>query len=123
MPRTRNAQATKNRRKRVLKQTKGFFGNKSRLYRYAKDALIRGGKFAFRDRKKKKTTMRQLWIVRLNAACRPLGITYCRLIEGLKVANVGLNRKQLSELAIHDEAAFQAIVEQAKAALQAKAAA
>ncbi|OIO58838.1 MAG: 50S ribosomal protein L20 [Verrucomicrobia bacterium CG_4_10_14_3_um_filter_43_23] len=120
MPRATNPQATRNRRKRFLKAAKGFFGNKSRLFRYAKDAVIRGGKFAYNDRRKKKSTMRQLWIVRLNAACRPLGITYCRLIEGLKAANIEMDRKSLSELAIHDEASFKALVETAQAALKTK---
>lgn len=122
MPKVTNAQATRRRRKRVLKATKGFFGTKSRLYRNAKDALQRARKYAYRDRRKKKTTMRQLWIVRLNAACRALDMSYSRFISGLKAANIEMDRKQLSELAIHDEAAFKAIVEQAKAALQAKAA-
>lgn len=120
MPRATNPQATRNRRKRFIKAAKGFFGNKSRLFRYAKDAVIRGGKFAYNDRRRKKSTMRQLWIVRLNAACRPLGITYCRLIEGLKAANIEMDRKALSELAIHDETSFKALVEKAQAALKDK---
>lgn len=121
MPRATNAQATRKRRKRVLKETKGFFGNKSRLYRYAKDALQRARKFAYRDRRKKKATFRQLWIVRINAGCRALDISYSRFMEGLKAANIEMDRKALSELAIHDEAAFKAIVEQAKTALKSKA--
>lgn len=116
MPRVTNGPATKARRKKVLKKARGFFGNKSRLYRYAKDAVERGEKFAYRDRRKKKTTMRQLWIVRINAACRPLGINYSNFMAGLKAANIELNRKQLSEIAIHNPEAFNQLVEKAKAA-------
>lgn len=118
MPRSTNAQATRRRRKNVLKQARGYFGNKSRLYRYAKDAVVRAGKFAYRDRKKKKTTMRQLWIVRINAACRAHDMQYSRFIAGLNAAGVQLNRKQLSELAIHDEAAFKQLVDTARKALE-----
>jgi large subunit ribosomal protein L20 len=114
MPRATNAVATLKRRKRMLKRAKGYFGNKSRLYRYAKDAVQRAGKYAYRDRRKKKIAMRQLWIVRLNAACRPQGITYCRLMGGLKAAGVTLDRKQLSEMAIHNPEAFAKIVQMAK---------
>ncbi|MDR2576642.1 MAG: 50S ribosomal protein L20 [Puniceicoccales bacterium] len=117
MPRATNAVATKKRRKRILEHTRGFFGNKSRLYRYAVDAFWRAGCFAYRDRRKKKSEFRQLWIVRINAACRPLGMPYCRLIAGLNAAKITLSRKSLSELAIHDPEAFAAIVEKAKAAL------
>ncbi len=117
MPRARNVPATLKRRKKVLKKARGYFGNKSRLFRYAKDAVDRGEKFAYRDRRKKKSTMRQLWIVRLNAACRSRGINYSRFMAGLKAADIQLNRKVLSEMAIHDEAAFDAVVDKAKAAL------
>jgi large subunit ribosomal protein L20 len=117
MPRVTNAVATRKRHKRTLSQAKGFFGNKSRLYRYAKAALERAGQFAYRDRRKKKSTMRQLWIVRINAACRPLGMTYCRFIAGLTKANIQMDRKAMSELAIHDAPAFEALVKQAQQAL------
>ncbi len=120
MPRATNAPATKARRKRTLKKAKGYYGNKSRLYRYAKDAVQHAGRYAYRDRKKKKGEFRQLWIVRINAACRPLGISYSRLMNGLLAAGIELDRKQLSEMAIHDEAAFAAIVEKAKSALAEK---
>lgn len=116
MPRATNAVATKKRRNRILKQTKGYFGNKSRLYRYAIDAFWRAGCYAYRDRRCRRREMRRLWTVRINAACRPLGITYSRLIPALKVAQIGLDRKALSELAIADPVAFQALVERAKAA-------
>ena len=117
MPRATNAPATRARRKRTLKLAKGYFGNKSRLYTEARDAVERAQKFAYRDRREKKTDFRQLWIVRINAACRPLEISYSRLIQGLKKANIALDRKSLSELAIHDAAAFEAVVNKAKAAL------
>ena len=123
MPRATNAQATRKRRKRTLKLTKGYFGNKSRLYRYAKDAMWRAGQFAYRDRRKKKTEFRQLWIVRINAACRENGISYSRFIAGMNAAEIDLDRKALSELAIHDETAFKTLVEKAKAALESKVAA
>lgn len=123
MPRVQNAVVTKKRRKRMLKKAKGYFGNKSRLFRYAKDAVWRAGKFAYRDRRKKKTEFRQLWIIRINAACRPFGLSYSRFMEGIKAAEIELNRKAISELAIHDEVGFQTLIEKAKAALNAKAAA
>ncbi len=119
MPRATNGPATKARRKRTLKTTKGYFGNKSRLYRYAKDARDRAEHYAFRDRRKKKGEFRQLWIVRINAACRLNGVAYSRFMAGLKKAGIEMDRKQLSELAIADEAAFTALVGQAKAALEA----
>ncbi len=119
MPRVTNAPATRARRKRVLKRAKGYFGNKSRLFRYAKDAVQRAGQFAFRDRRKKKTELRQLWIIRINAACRDLGMQYSRFMNGVKKLNIELDRKALSEMAIHDPQAFQALVQKAQAALQA----
>lgn len=117
MSRVTNAPATKARRKRVLKQAKGYFGLKSHCYRYADTAVNRAGKFAYAHRRTKKREFRQLWIARINAACRPLGITYSRLVDGLKKSQIIIDRKNLSELAIHDAAAFNAIVEKAKAAL------
>lgn len=123
MPRVTIAPVRRKRTKRMLKKAKGYFGNKSRLYRYAKEAVWRAGQFAYRDRRKKKTTFRQLWIVRINAACRSHGIAYSRFIAGLKAMGNEMDRKSLSELAIHDEVAFKALVEQAKAALSQKIAA
>jgi large subunit ribosomal protein L20 len=117
MPRATNGPASLARRKRVLKKARGMFGNKSRLYRYAKDAVDRGECFAYRDRKRKKSEFRKLWIVRLNAAVRPHDISYSRFMNGVTKAGIQLDRKALSELAIHDEAGFAKIVEQAKAAL------
>lgn len=121
MPKTRNAPATLKRRKKILKQAKGYFGNKSRLFRYAKDAVERAGKYAYRDRRKKKSEFRQLWIVRINAICRANGINYSRFMHGLKAAGIELDRKQLSELAIHDEAAFLQLIAKAKEANQSTA--
>ena len=117
MPRVTNAVATKKRRKKVLKATRGYFGNKSRLFKYAKEAMWRAGKFAYRDRRKKKTEFRQRWIVRINAACRANGMQYSRFMNGLKRLSIEMDRRSLSELAIHDEIAFKALVEKAKVAL------
>lgn len=116
MPRVTNGPATKARRTKVLKKAKGYFGNKSRLYRYAKDAVDRAEKFAYRDRRKKKTEMRQLWIVRINAACREAGISYSRFMAGLKQQDIQLNRKALSEMAVNDAEAFAGLVAKVKSA-------
>jgi len=120
MPRSTNKPASRARRKKVIKKAKGYFGNKSRLFRYAKDAVERGEKFAYRDRRKKKSEMRKLWIVRINAACRANGINYSRFMSGLRVAGIEMNRKALSELAIHDPEAFGALVNKAKEAAPAE---
>ena len=119
MPRVRNAAATKKRRKQVLKKAKGYFGNKSRLFRYAKDAVERAESYAYRDRRKKKTTFRQLWIVRINAACRSEGLRYSQFINGLNKADIKLDRKALSELAIHEPDVFKELIGKAKTALAA----
>lgn len=122
MARATNSPASRKRRKKVLKYAKGYFGNKSRLFRYAKDAVQHAWQYAYAARRKKKGDRRSLWIVRLNAACRNAGITYSRFMEGLKAANIGLDRKVLSDLAIRDEVAFNALVKQAQDALKTKAA-
>ena len=122
MPRVTNSPASRKRRKKVLKQSKGYFANKSKLFRYAKEALDHALQNAYDDRKKKRSNARALWIVRLNAACRNAGISYSRFIEGLKAANIELDRKVLSDLAVRDEAGFAVVVEQARAALATKAA-
>ncbi len=119
MPRASNTPATHKRRKRVISKARGYWGNKSRLYRFAKDAVDRAGQFAYRDRRKKKTQWRQLWIVRINAACRAQDITYCRFMNGLKKAGIELDRKALAELAVRDEVAFNSLVEKAKSAVSA----
>jgi large subunit ribosomal protein L20 len=121
MPRATNSPASRKRRKKVLKYAKGYFGNKSKLYRYAKEAVQHAWQYAYAHRRKKKGDFRSLWIVRLNAACRNAGISYSRFVEGLKAANIGLDRKVLSDLAIRDEAAFNGLVKQAQDALKAKA--
>ncbi len=117
MPRATNAPATLKRRKRILRTARGYWGNKSRLYRFAKDAVDRAGQYAYRDRRKKKSEWRKLWIVRVNAACRANGISYSQFIHGLKEAGIELNRKALSEIAIHDEAAFKLLVVKVKSVL------
>jgi large subunit ribosomal protein L20 len=120
MPRATNAPASRARRKRVIKKAKGYRGRRSKLFRYAKDATMKGQYWSYRDRKVRKRTFRYLWIQRLNAAARSHGISYSRLTEGLKAAGVGLDRKILSGLALTDEAAFRSIVDQAKSALEKK---
>src|SRR3954467_8621794 len=123
MARATNSPASRKRRKKVLKYAKGYFGSKSKLFRYAKEAVQHAWQYAYRDRKKKKANFRGLWIVRLNAACRANGISYSRFIEGLHAANIQLDRKVLSDLAIRDEVAFNGIVKQVQDALKTKAAA
>ena len=123
MARATNSPASRKRRKKVLKYAKGYSGNKSKLFRYAKEAVQHAWQYAYAARRKKKGDFRGLWIVRLNAACRNAGISYSRFIEGLKAAKIGLDRKVLSDLAIHDEVAFAGLVKQAQDALKAKAAA
>jgi large subunit ribosomal protein L20 len=122
MPRVTNSPASRKRRKKVLNHAKGYFGSKSKLFRYAKEAVQHAWQYAYRDRKKKKAEFRGLWIVRLNAACRNAGISYSRFIEGLKAAQIELDRKVLSDLAIRDEVAFNALVKKAQDALKTKAA-
>lgn len=122
MARATNSPASRKRRKKVLKYAKGYFGSKSKLFRYAKEAVQHAWQYAYAARKKKKADRRGLWIVRLNAACRANGISYSRFIEGLHAAKIELDRKVLSDLAIRDESAFTAVVAQAQAALKTKAA-
>ena len=104
----------------MLKKAKGYRGRRSKLFRYAKDAVMKAQYWAYRDRKTRKRTFRYLWIQRLNAVARTNGMTYSRLSEGLKAAGVGLDRKILADLAVTDEAAFKSIVDQARAALEEK---
>ena len=101
-------------RKKILKLAKGYFGSKHRLSRTAKEQLLQSWDYAYRDRRNKKRDFRKLWITRINAAAHQCGISYSKLMHGLKVANVNINRKMLSELAIHDFAAFQNLVEIAR---------
>ncbi|MCB1229209.1 MAG: 50S ribosomal protein L20 [Verrucomicrobiae bacterium] len=121
MPRATNAPASRKRRKRILKKAKGFRGSRSKLFRTAKDAVYKAQTWAYRDRKNRKRNFRRLWIQRISAACREQGLTYSRFIEGLAAAGIDLDRKVLADLAVHDSVAFGAIVEQAKAGLDAKA--
>jgi len=117
MPRATNAAASHRRKKRRLALAKGFRGSRSKLFRQATEAVDRAMVQATVHRKQKKRNYRSLWIARISAACRPQGITYSRLIEGLTKSKVALNRKMLSEIAIHDPEGFTVIVEQAKAGL------
>ena len=106
MPRVTNAVYTKARRKRTLRKTKGYFGNKSKLYRYAKDALARSGQYAYKHRKRKKGDFRSLWIIRINAAAHINGLNYSRFMFGLKKAGVELDRKVLADIAVRDALTF-----------------
>jgi len=114
MPRAKGGFKTRRRRNKVLKQAKGYYGGRSRLYRTASEAVDHALRHAYKDRKAKKREFRALWIVRINAASRALGLTYGRLMAGLNKAGVGLNRKALADMAYNDPAAFKAIVETAK---------
>ncbi|MBE6147144.1 MAG: 50S ribosomal protein L20 [Firmicutes bacterium] len=114
MARVKNGATTKARHKKVLKQAKGYFGSKHRLYKTAKEQLMHSGQYAFRDRKQKKRDFRKLWITRINAACRENEISYSRFIEGLNKAGVVIDRKMLSEIAIQDPKAFAELVRVAK---------
>ena len=119
--RSTNGPASRKRRNRWLKAAKGFWLRRSKLYRYAKDALDHGRQYAYRDRRNKKREFRALWNVRINAACRANDITYSRFIEGLKGAEVEVNRKVLADIAAQDEAAFTELVKVAQGGLEAKA--
>lgn len=114
MPRVRHSVAGRRRRKRVLKQAKGYWGGRHRLYTVARDAVTRGMAYATRDRKVRKRDFRRLWVVRINAACRAHGLSYSKLIKGLKSAKVALDRKILADIALHDTGAFQKLVQLAK---------
>ena len=118
MPRATNAPASRKRRSRILDRAKGFRGSRSKLIRMASEAVDRAMWMSTAHRKLKKRNYRNLWIVRISAACRAHDISYSRLTEGLTKANVKLNRKMLSEIAIHDPEGFKTIVETAKAGLQ-----
>ncbi len=123
MPRATNGPASRSRRSRVLQKTKGFRGNRSRLFRYAKDALFKAQTWAYRDRKTRKRNFRNLWVSRINAACKERNISYSRFIEGLKSLNVNLDRKVLADLAVSNPVAFDELALQAKHAIEAKLAA
>lgn len=118
MARVKGAMMTRKRRKKILKLAKGYYGGKSRLFKTAKQAVMKSGQYAYIGRKQKKRDFRRLWITRISAACRMNDMNYSTFMNGLKKADVQLNRKMLSEIAISDPAAFTALTEQAKAALK-----
>ena len=115
MPRAKGGSKTRQRRKKILKQAKGYVGGRRRLYRTAAETVLRAGAFAYRGRRQKKRAARALWIVRINAACRGVGLSYSRFMAGLKKAGILLDRKILAELAVADPAAFAKLAETAKA--------
>ena len=117
MPRVKRGVVAHRRHKKILKQAKGYYGARSRVFRVAKQAVTKAGQYAYRDRRQRKRQFRSLWITRINAQSRANGLSYSRLINGLKKADIGLDRRVLADLAVHDKPAFAAIVEQAKAAL------
>lgn len=119
MPRVKGSVQSRARHKKVLKLAKGYFGSKHTLYRTAHEQVMKSLQYAYRDRKQLKRNMRKLWIARINAAARMNDISYSQLMHGLKVANVDINRKMLSEIAIHDPKGFTTIVDKAKKALAA----
>ena len=120
MARVKGAMMTRKRRNKTLKLAKGYWGGKSRLFKTAKEAVMKSGQYAYIGRKQKKRQFRQLWITRISAACKLNGVNYSTFMNGLNKAGISLNRKMLSEIAINDPAGFTALVEKAKAAVSAK---
>ena len=114
MARIKGAMMTRKRRKKVLKLAKGYYGSKSKHFKMAKEQVMKSGNYAFVGRKQKKRDFRSLWITRINAACRAEGVNYSTFMNGLKKSGIELNRKMLSEMAIHDPKSFSALVETAK---------
>ena len=119
MARVKRGVQSKKRHKKILKQANGYRGARSRTFKVAKQAVQRAGQYAYRDRRVKKRTFRSLWIIRINAAARENGLSYSKLISGLKKANIDLDRKTLAEIAVNDKEAFSLIAEQAKSNLAA----
>ncbi|MCF6235329.1 MAG: 50S ribosomal protein L20 [Gammaproteobacteria bacterium] len=117
MPRVKRGVTARAKHKKVIAQAKGYRGRRKNVYRVATQAVTKAGQYAYRDRRQKKRTFRALWIARINAAARECGISYSLLINGLKKAEIEIDRKVLSDIAIHDKAAFAAIAEKAKASL------
>ena len=117
MARVKRGVTARRRHKKILRQAKGYYGARSRVFRVAKQAVTKAGQYAYRDRRVKKRTFRQLWITRINAQARQEGVTYSQFIAGLKKAGIELDRRVLADLAVHDKAGFAAVVAQAKAAL------
>ncbi|WP_102345326.1 50S ribosomal protein L20 [Bacillus sp. Marseille-P3661] len=118
MPRVKGGTVTRRRRKRVLKLAKGYFGSKHTLFKVAKQQVMKSLMYAYRDRRQKKRDFRKLWITRINAAARMNGLSYSRMMHGLKVAGININRKMLAELAVSDEKAFAELAAKAKASIQ-----
>ena len=114
MSRATNAVARKRRKKKVLKQAKGYWGRKHSSYRFANEQVMRSGNYAYRDRRRRKREMRRLWIVRINAAARREGMSYSQFIHGLSEAGIEVNRKMLADIAVHDRDAFRRFVELAR---------
>lgn len=119
MARVKRGVVARRRHKKVLKQAKGYYGARSRVFRVAKQAVIKAGQYAYRDRRQRKRQFRSLWIARINAASRANGLSYSRFINGLKKAEIVLDRRVLADLAVHDKEAFAAVVAKAQAALAA----
>lgn len=119
MARVKRGVVAKARHKKIMKKAKGYYGARSRVYRVAKQAVIKAEQYAYRDRRVRRREFRRLWIIRINAAAREVGLSYSRLMDGLKKAGIELDRKVLADLAIFDNVSFQRIAEQAKAALNA----
>ncbi len=117
MPRVKRGVVARRRHKKILKQAKGYYGARSRVFRVAKQAVTKAGQYAYRDRRQRKRQFRALWIARINAASRVNGLSYSRFIAGLKKASVEIDRKVLADLAVHEKSAFAAIVAKAKEAL------
>jgi large subunit ribosomal protein L20 len=117
MPRVKRGVTARARHKKVLALAKGFRGRRKNVYRIAKEAVMKAGQYAYRDRRNRKRVFRRLWIARINAASRALGLTYSRFMAGLKKASIEVDRKVLADMAVHDPAAFGSIVEKAKAQL------
>lgn len=117
MPRAVDGTRRKDRREKILKQTKGYWGKRSKLHRVAKDALAKALSYSYRDRRGRRREFRQLWIARISAACRNEGMTYSRFMNGLTRANIQIDRKALSNLAIEDAQAFKALVEKSREAV------
>ena len=119
MPRVKRGVTARARHKKVLAQAKGFRGRRGNVFRVAKQAVMKAGQYAYRDRRNKKRVFRRLWITRINAAARELGMTYSQFTNGLKKAAIEIDRKMLADIAVHDKAAFSSIVDQVKAKLAA----
>jgi len=117
MPRVKRGVQAHARHKKVLDKAKGYYGARRKVYRVAKQAVIKAGQYAYRDRRQRKRQFRSLWIVRINAAARTFGLSYSRFMDGLNKAEVEVDRKVLADLAVHDLAAFGALAEKAKASL------